>query len=76
MDLRDNEEHPFLGKEMAQPRHFPENSAQSVDKAVKERLGNAEQQAMVLIAQHRKQLDILINQQGRIPGTRYLMNQL
>jgi len=25
VDLRDTEEHPFLGKEMAQPRHFSEN---------------------------------------------------
>jgi len=62
VDLRDSEEHPFLGKEMAQPRHFSENSAQSVDKAVKELLSNAEKQAMELIAQHRKQLDNLINQ--------------
>ena len=62
VDLRDSEEHPFLGKEMAQPRHFSENSAQSVDKAVKELLGNAEKQAMDLIASHRKQLDNLINE--------------
>ncbi|MCK5394669.1 MAG: ATP-dependent zinc metalloprotease FtsH, partial [Gammaproteobacteria bacterium] len=26
VDLRDTEEHPFLGKEMAQPRHFSESS--------------------------------------------------
>ena len=60
VDLRDTEEHPFLGKEMAQPRHFSENSAQSVDKAVKELLGNAEKQAIDLIAKHRKLLDSLI----------------
>ena len=62
VDLRDTEEHPFLGKEMAQPRHFSENSAQSVDKAVKELLGNAEKQAIDLIAKHREQLDSLINE--------------
>ena len=62
VDLRDTEEHPFLGKEMAQPRHFSENSAQSVDKAVKELLGNAEKQAIDLIAKHRKLLDNLINE--------------
>ena len=62
VDLRDSEEHPFLGKEIAQPRHFSEHSAQSVDKAVKELLSNAEKQAMELIAQHRKQLDKLINE--------------
>ena len=62
VDLRDSEEHPFLGKEIAQPRHFSEHSAQSVDKAVKELLSNAEKQAMDIIAQHRKQLDKLINE--------------
>ena len=62
VDLRDTEEHPFLGKEMAQPRHFSENSAQSVDKAVKELLGNAEKQAIDLIAKHRELLDKLINE--------------
>ena len=62
VDLRDTEEHPFLGKEMAQPRHFSENSATLVDKAVKELLGNAEKQAIELIAKHREQLDHLINE--------------
>lgn len=62
VDLRDTEEHPFLGREMAQPRHFSENSARLVDKAVKELLGNAEQQAVDLITSYRKQLDILIRE--------------
>jgi len=62
VDLRDTEEHPFLGKEMAQPRHFSENSAMLVDKAVKELLCNAEKQAIELITKHREQLDSLINE--------------
>ncbi|NOR43758.1 MAG: ATP-dependent zinc metalloprotease FtsH [Gammaproteobacteria bacterium] len=62
VDLRDSEEHPFLGREMALPRHFSENSAQSVDKAVKELLGNAEKQAIDLIAKHRELLNSLINE--------------
>ena len=62
MDLRDSEEHPFLGREMAQPRHFSENSATLVDKAVKELLGNAEKQAIDLITKHREKLDSLINE--------------
>lgn len=62
VDLRDSDEHPFLGREMALPRHFSENSAQSVDKAVKELLGNAEKQAIDLIAKHRQLLDSLINE--------------
>ncbi|MDX1302815.1 hypothetical protein [Photobacterium sp.] len=51
-----------MGKEIAQPRHFSENSARSVDKAVKELLVHAEKQAMDLIVSHRKQLDNLINE--------------
>ncbi len=62
VDLRDTEEHPFLGREIAQPRHFSENSAQSVDKAVKQLLGEAEKQAIDIIAKHRKLLDKLINE--------------
>jgi cell division protease FtsH len=62
VDLRDTEEHPFLGKEMAQPRHFSESSAQSVDKAVKQLLGDAEKQAIDIIENHRKLLDNLINE--------------
>jgi len=62
VDLRDSEEHPFLGKEMAQPRHFSENSAMLVDKSVKELLSNAEKQAIELIVKHREQLDNLINE--------------
>ena len=62
VDLRDSEEHPFLGREIAQPRHFSESSATSVDKAVKELLNNAEKQAMELITSHRQKLDHLINE--------------
>ena len=62
VDLRDTEEHPFLGKEMAQPRHFSENSAQSVDKAVKELQSDAEKQAIDIIVKHRKLLDNLIDE--------------
>jgi len=62
VDLRDSEEHPFLGKEMAQPRHFSENSAQSVDKAVKQLLCDAENQALDIIKKHRALLDKLINE--------------
>jgi cell division protease FtsH len=62
VDLRDTEEHPFLGREIAQPRHFSENSAQSVDKAVKQLLGEAEKQAIDIIAKHRKLPDKLINE--------------
>jgi cell division protease FtsH len=60
VNLRDSEEHPFLGREIAQPRRFSENSAQAVDYAVKQLLKDAEARALELIRQQRPQLDSLI----------------
>ena len=60
MDLRQSSEHPFLGKEIAQPRHFSENSAQLVDKAVKKLLTGAEQAAMQVLEAHVTQLRELV----------------
>ena len=60
VDLRESEEHPFLGREIAQPRHYSESSAQAVDKAVREMILQAEQQAQEIIKQHRPQLEKLI----------------
>ena len=60
VDLRDSEEHPFLGREIAQPRRFSEHSAQAVDGAVTALLKDAEAAALDLIREHRPQLDSLI----------------
>jgi cell division protease FtsH len=60
VDLRDSEEHPFLGREIAQPRRFSETSAQAVDKAVRALLHEAEERAAEAIRLHRAQLDALI----------------
>jgi cell division protease FtsH len=60
VDLRDSEEHPFLGREIAQPRRFSENSAQAVDEAVKQLLKDAQTRALNLIRAKREQLDALI----------------
>jgi cell division protease FtsH len=60
VDLRESEEHPFLGREIAQPRRYSEHSAQVVDKAVHDLLLEAEQQAVQIIQQNRSQLDRLI----------------
>jgi cell division protease FtsH len=60
VDLRDSEEHPFLGREIAQPRRFSENSAQAVDQAVKKLLKEAETRALNLIGEKRAQLNELI----------------
>jgi len=60
VDLRESEEHPFLGREMAQPRHYSEHSAEIVDEATRHLLLNAEQQATDVIQQHRTVLNTLI----------------
>ncbi|MEA3302747.1 MAG: ATP-dependent zinc metalloprotease FtsH [Pseudomonadota bacterium] len=60
MDVRENEEHPFLGREIAQPRRFSEATAQAVDKAVKELLHEAEKRAESIMKSHSDQLETLI----------------
>jgi cell division protease FtsH len=61
VDLRDSEEHPFLGREIAQPRRFSETSAEAVDKAVRTLLHEAEARAAQAIRGHRGELDALIS---------------
>jgi cell division protease FtsH len=60
VDLRDSEEHPFLGREIAQPRRFSEASAQAMDQAVRGLLHEAEAQALAVIRGHRQALEQLI----------------
>jgi cell division protease FtsH len=60
VDLRDSEEHPFLGREIAQPRRFSESSAQAVDAAVRELLLRAESRATAVVHSRRAALERLI----------------
>jgi cell division protease FtsH len=60
VDLRESEEHPFLGREIAQPRHYSEHSAEAVDDAVKKIITEAGEHALQTIRQHRAKLDKLI----------------
>ena len=60
VDFRDSEEHPFLGREIAQPRRYSEASAQAVDKAVRQFLHEAEEQAVSIIKTRRPALEQLI----------------
>ncbi|MEN8175084.1 MAG: ATP-dependent zinc metalloprotease FtsH [Pseudomonadota bacterium] len=60
VDLRESEEHPFLGREIAQPRRYSEHSAQCVDEAVKGLLLEAETQAEAILKQHWSKLERLI----------------
>ena len=60
VDLRESEDHPFLGREIAQPRHYSEHSAEAVDHAVQQLLLDAEKRATETIEQHRAGLDRLV----------------
>ena len=60
VDVRESESHPFLGREMAQPRHFSEATAQAVDKAVRRFLLDAEHRAAAVIRAHRVEIDRLV----------------
>jgi cell division protease FtsH len=61
VDLRVSEEHPFLGREIAQPRHFSESSAQAVDTALRKLILEAEACALEIIRSHHEQLLRLIS---------------
>lgn len=60
MDLRASEEHPFLGREIAQPRQHSEASAKAVDEAVRKLLHQAETRAEEVITKHRSALEKLM----------------
>jgi cell division protease FtsH len=61
VDLRESEEHPFLGREIAQPRRYSEHSAEVVDHAVQSLLKEAEQRALAVISGHLDELARLIS---------------
>ncbi len=60
VDLRASEGHPFLGREIAQPRHYSEHVAEVVDDAVQKLLLSAQAVAMELIRTHQPQMETLI----------------
>ena len=60
IDLRQSDEHPFLGREIAQPRRFSEATAHQVDQAVRHLLAEAEERAAGVIAEHRARMEQLI----------------
>ena len=60
VDLRESDEHPFLGREIAQPRRFSEITAHQVDEAVRQFLDEAEKRAADVLRRHRARLDKLI----------------
>ena len=57
--FRAGEEHPFLGKEMAEPREFSEHTAQVIDEEVVRILREASERAEQTLREHREKLDTL-----------------
>lgn len=62
VDVRDSDEHPFLGREIAMPRHFSEATAKSADEAVRRILLEAEELARSTIEAHRPHIERLIRE--------------
>ena len=60
IDLRNSEESPFLGRKIAQPVAFADDTAGQVDQAVMAMLQNAQAHALGLINQHQDRIAILI----------------
>ena len=61
VDLRESEDHPFLGQKIAQPRSFADETAARVDQAVIDLLHTAEEQATAVISAHRKEVMALVD---------------
>ena len=57
--FRGDEEHPFLGKEMAGPRQYSEHTAQVIDEETVRILREASDRAEKMLAEYRGQLDSL-----------------
>ena len=60
VDLRQSEDHPFLGREIAQPRRFSETTAHEVDAAVSNLLREAEARAEEVIETHAEGMKRLV----------------
>ncbi len=65
VNLRESEDHPFLGQQIAQPRSCADETAARVDQAVIELLHQAEKQAGQLIKDHRSRVENLVERLER-----------
>jgi cell division protease FtsH len=57
--FRDGEDHPFLGKEIAEPRRFSEHTAQVIDEEIVRILSDASAKAKKTLLDHRDKLEAL-----------------
>ena len=57
--FRANEEHPFLGKEISEPREFSEHTARVIDEEIVRILRAASDRAEDLLSEHRDKLEAL-----------------
>jgi cell division protease FtsH len=57
--FRNGEHHPFLGKEMSEPREYSEHTAQVIDEEMSRILNEASNQALQILTEHRDKLDTL-----------------
>lgn len=60
INLRDSEDHPFLGQSIAQPRNHADETAARVDQAVITMLQNAETKAKKILSDNKPGLERLI----------------
>lgn len=60
VSLKVGEEHPFLGREITEPRDFSERTAELLDAEVRRLLSEAEQRARALLEAHRGQLESMV----------------
>jgi cell division protease FtsH len=54
------EEHPFLGRDLAAPREFGEDTARLIDDQVRQCLTQAEEDSLALLTTHRRELDAMV----------------
>ncbi|MEJ2024260.1 MAG: cell division protein FtsH, partial [Deltaproteobacteria bacterium] len=57
--FRKGDPHPFLGREMAEPKDFSEHTARLIDEEIRKILSDMESRAEAILGERRDQLDAL-----------------
>jgi cell division protease FtsH len=60
--FRHGEPHPFLGKELSEPKDFSEHTARLIDEEVRKILSDTEKKVVTLLTENRKTLDHIARQ--------------